>query len=521
MKKNGIIAASATVLLLSASCASVPKSKSTPQSTQPSRDELKTEAVSVSSVPFSAAEKTAENISLNQDTGKKEDYSDLSEPVVPDMLPDSVPITPLPEKNVIPPAEKEIDEPVVYDEAYQEKNTKKDPVLSAVSDTQSEPLQPSVQNPVMEKKDAPVKSDEITSVKRAADVLKTPTASSPLLQQKTSSVHNKSDALPGKSIKVPASENSIPSRSVTISKNQYLDVEYPGTGWIYLGETDGTRNMTFSGRKLGDTDTSFTLKARNTGTSVLHFYKNDILTGKYIDDYLKVTVTDNADSTQKHVNAPLYADIVPPDPSSAIAEQAAAVTSVQNSRAGTTPSQSDTANADTRNTADGYTQKKETPAADTAFTGETPVKTIIQTTESSPDSQTQAASFTPSADRIQTDQSGEAASDMPSATDSSDGSAAQNESPDDLLKDAQNAYNTAQYEKAQSLLTLFFDKAVTRIDEGLYLQGQVLEAKSSIQNIKGAVNSYEILMKNWPDSTLWQNARQRDIYLHRMYLDIR
>ena len=48
-----------------------------------------------------------------------------------------------------------------------------------------------------------------------------------------------------------------PSRSMTIKKNQYIDITYPGTGWIYLGQKDNKKDFTFFGRKLGGKDTSF------------------------------------------------------------------------------------------------------------------------------------------------------------------------------------------------------------------------------------------------------------------------
>ncbi|MFA6856993.1 MAG: hypothetical protein WCR31_07280 [Treponema sp.] len=526
MKNDGLIAAPAAVFFLFVSCASVPKSQSAPQSTQIPRNEQKTAAEPVSYEQLSAEQK--------KKSGTKDDYNDLSEPVVPDNLPDSVPVHSLPGQNSAQPGDNEISEPVVYDEVHEEKSAKQNPKDSSVSDIQSAQVQPAEQISKSEQKDVSAKSDEITPVKRAAAVQQDSAAITHRSPHKTSSVQKKETAdSPVKSqkgqtsdrIEKAVSENLTPSRSVTLSKNQYLDVEYPGTGWIYLGETNGTKNMIFFGRKLGDTDTSFTLHARSTGKSILHFYKNDILTGKYIDDYLEVNVTGNADSAQKHINAPLYADIVPPNPSSTITKPVDNVTSVQTGSKETTPLKSEKTNQDIQNTAD--SQNKEIQPANTVLPGETPVKTIIQTTESTPDSQAHTASpSTLSAGSIVPDQSGETAAVSTTSTDSSSGSVVQNEqtqneSSDDLLKDAQNAYNANQYEKALALLTLFFNKAVTRIDEGLYLQGQVLEAKSSIQNIKDAVDSYEILMKNWPDSTLWQNARQRDIYLHRMYIDIR
>ncbi|MBQ5400937.1 MAG: hypothetical protein IIU15_06970, partial [Treponema sp.] len=100
-----------------------------------------------------------------------------------------------------------------------------------------------------------------------------------------------------------------PSRSVQIAQNQYLDVEYPGKGWIYLGETDNTNMMRYFGHSIS-ADTTFTLRAKSQGTALLHFYKIDPLTGTAINDYLEVVISGKT-SSEVHVNAPSYGDIVP------------------------------------------------------------------------------------------------------------------------------------------------------------------------------------------------------------------
>ena len=89
------------------------------------------------------------------------------------------------------------------------------------------------------------------------------------------------------------------------------------------------------------------------------------------------------------------------------------------------------------------------------------------------------------------------------------------------MKTARSLYDEKQYAQAFDTIKLFFDKAVEKMDEGLYLQGQILEAKSEVQNIKGAVDSYDLLVKNYPASRLWDAAKKRSIYLKRFYINIR
>lgn len=109
----------------------------------------------------------------------------------------------------------------------------------------------------------------------------------------------------------------VPSRSVVMDNNQYLDIRYPGAGWVYLGEVteDGSsieeQNLTYFGRRRTSEDTSFTMKSSKPGTTILHFYKQDILTATFIDDYLEVTITEAIAQNGFRVIAPSYESIVP------------------------------------------------------------------------------------------------------------------------------------------------------------------------------------------------------------------
>ena len=109
----------------------------------------------------------------------------------------------------------------------------------------------------------------------------------------------------------------VPSRSVIMDKEQYLDIRYPGTGWVYLGEVTkdgtsiGTPGLTYFGRRRTSEDTSFTMKSTKPGTTILHFYKQDVLSATFIDDFLEVTITDKIAQNGFRVIAPNYETIVP------------------------------------------------------------------------------------------------------------------------------------------------------------------------------------------------------------------
>ena len=101
-------------------------------------------------------------------------------------------------------------------------------------------------------------------------------------------------------------EKSIPSRKVTLKRMEYLDISYPGRGWIYMGITDGSKDLSYFGRKLGTSDTNFTFQAKTAGTKILHFTKNDALQNEYIEDYIEVEILSEKGSNKTHVKAPEF-----------------------------------------------------------------------------------------------------------------------------------------------------------------------------------------------------------------------
>ena len=97
----------------------------------------------------------------------------------------------------------------------------------------------------------------------------------------------------------------------------------------------------------------------------------------------------------------------------------------------------------------------------------------------------------------------------------------ENFDPKTLLKEAKLLYNEKEYSLALEKIERVLEQNDIGKDEALYLQGQCYEAKSEIQNIKKALNSYTLLVENFPASKYWDNANKRIIYLKRFYLEAR
>ena len=300
----------------------------------------------------------------------------------------------------------------------------------------------------------------------------------------------------------------IPSRSVTLRKGENLAIIYPGSGWIYMGSLAEYNNMASKGRKLGSQDTKYTLLAKEAGTQIHHFYKVDNLTGQYIDDYIEIIVLDKKGSSKTTITAPAYVEVV--------------------------PQKAETPAKESKPAPESKTEEERTEeTSQTAQVNQTSQTTqTTQTTQTSQTTQTTHANQAEQTSKLEEKTVSEEA-DIPLLLDETNSEdevinveedeifASQEEQPqintDEILEKAKSAFEDKQYEESFNLLTEFFEYAIDRQDEALYLQGQLLEADSSIKDIKGAVQAYELLTKNYPSSIYWNDANKRIKYLRRFY----
>ena len=310
----------------------------------------------------------------------------------------------------------------------------------------------------------------------------------------------------------------IPSRDMKMQKNQFLEVSYPGSGWIYLGDDTGRESFSYMGRKIGSTETVFTLRSKLEGEALLHFYKNDALTGTVIDDYLKIIVQGKS-TTNDRVKAPSYALVVPPKP-----ERKAAVQTplVENTKISSASHEKDkTPETQKTNITQNQEQKQPSIAQASAkdnlqdLNEESGSKTVIQNTQTKTEIEEDPDMFVGEAE----------VEDLmnPSETKSSENLIPSNElnSSDQILELANKCFSEGKYKETLAHLDDFFEKATTRIDEGLFLKGRTLETPSEVRNIKEALDTYETIVNQYPQSIDWEKAKERVIYLKKFYFNIR
>ena len=339
-----------------------------------------------------------------------------------------------------------------------------------------------------------IKSDETTlgSQEESNDILEFP------LQDENSEgfiqVESENSLDENQTEEIQEKSEIIPSRSVSMKNYQYLDIVYPGNGWIYLGESDNSKNFIFYGRKLGGKDTSFTLRSKNPGRFILHFYKNDALTGNFIDDYLEVIVDDEKSSSNEHILCPMYKEIVPPK--------------YEKNQVKDENLQKEELPQENQNTTEARPQEKtQTEKEEQDIQG----KTVIQNASSLQDENSLEKTVSPE---------NSLKSENPQNPLETQKEEIESLPVELLLDKAQELYEQKNYEEAKKVLDKFMLSSVSKIDEALFLQGKILEAKSPVQNIKGAVDSYDLIVKRYPKSKFWTQANKRSIYLKRFYINI-
>ena len=274
----------------------------------------------------------------------------------------------------------------------------------------------------------------------------------------------------------------LPSRSVSLKKGETLVITYPGSGWIYMGSTSEYNNLASRGRKLGTTDTKYTLLAKEAGTQIHHFYKIDNLTGEYIDDYIEVTVLEKKGSSSTVVNAPDYSQVVPKKPE--------------------TPAKA---------------TPKTNPVQKSETTEQTTQDTTAQTSVAPTDTTTKSSASTTKA-KQEEDVIEVEPEDTVIVIDEDEPEETIDLEP--FLEKARTGVSSKKYDEAYTALTQYLEFSTDNRDEALYLLGQLLESDSQYKNIKQAVETYQTLCDSYPASKYWEQANKRIVYLKRFYINI-
>ncbi|WP_191017472.1 hypothetical protein [Treponema zioleckii] len=315
-------------------------------------------------------------------------------------------------------------------------------------------------------------------------------------------------------------------------------MEYPGSGWVYLGENEQQQMFSFNGRKTKDDVTIFSLRTRKSGSSILHFYKNDALTGKYIDDYLEVNVTEELATDAEKVIVPSYEELVPAKP---IREPRQAVEYVAENTENLAPlktnpaSQKEVASSGKKDSqsaskkaegkASSATKAVSTPTAKKSSTANAETKTDAKKT-----SEKEAASKTKAEESSKTEQAKndsekteklESLVKETNVTKIDADEVTESIEAESLLENANKALSEKKYDEALKYAQNYIAGSSKNLDEAYYILGQIYESNSKLKNIKSSVKFYSKVVDDYPLSKFWAPSNNRLVYLRRFYIDIR
>jgi TolA-binding protein len=306
------------------------------------------------------------------------------------------------------------------------------------------------------------------------------------------------------------------SRIVRATAGQLVEIPFRGTGWVYLGELGARRGVAYDSRRLDPEGQRFIFRAEAAGVYALKFYKQDFIRDYILNDYVQVIVGEAPETAAAGWFGP------PLDRGRVSAER--------------WPSALEEADAAARSRAD--------PAADDASAAgdaspagsSAPAAGDASTPGSSPPagapSETQAAGAgtpLPAGPAISDEgiipvrppaAAGQAVPPETSAGADSGVSLPDASVPGDYLQKAREEFNAGRVAGAIAALDQFRERFPAGSDEAWWLYGQFYEANSPSRDIRAALDYYRRLVREYPQSRRYTDARRRIAYLERYYFTI-
>lgn len=99
---------------------------------------------------------------------------------------------------------------------------------------------------------------------------------------------------PASTVIAPVSEDAVPERTMESPKGSPLELAFPGSGWVYLGETSGREGIRYDSRRFDGASAVFLFAADREGEYVLRFQRQDPVTGEPESRLVGVKITESA-----------------------------------------------------------------------------------------------------------------------------------------------------------------------------------------------------------------------------------
>jgi hypothetical protein len=304
---------------------------------------------------------------------------------------------------------------------------------------------------------------------------------------------------------------------------QTIEIPFRGTGWVYLGELRSRPGVAYNSRRSEPEGQTFVFRSEEAGTFGLKFYKQDYIRDYILNDYVQVIV-DEAPGRElfalpgdrgRVITAPRWPYLPGEEPAGGGSGGTASVAvQTEGGRTGDVPAGISAGTSAVSGGPSGEAAVPQTPpetpqpAADRSLAGRRPP---VRAESRDDDSivlvaPPQAVSPAPAVEQ------------PPLAEDPAlpDGTL-----PEEYFLRAREAFEAGQMQPALALLDQFQERYPLGSDEAWWLYGQFLEAAGPSRDIRLALDYYRRLVREYPQSPRYNDARRRIAYLERFYFNIR
>ena len=419
----------------------------------------------------------------------------------PSDIPAEEPVVQLPPEQV-PPSEMPAEPPVVSSEpsGTPAQVPASQPAEPPAQSPAARPAEPPAPAPASKPAEPPVPASRPAEPPAQPPSLPAPDTSPPAAEEPARDERAPPIAVPDMPFQpvpvIPApGENDLSySRTVRALAGQYIEIPFRGPGWVYLGEFGSRRGVRYDSRQMDEEGMTFIFRAEAEGTYSLKFNRQDFIRDIILNDFVKVIVEQppavtgsswsNSQAGPGRVYAlprwPLAAEPQPGTSQPGTAQPGAAQSSTA-SQSTTPPGAAQSSTASQNTTQPGTTQ----PGA--AQSGAVP-QGAAQNTQP-------------------------VTSAVPGAL--------QEPAINDWLRKAREEYNAGRYKNALDALDQFMILFPSGSDEAYWLYGQSLEANNeATRDIRLSLDYYRRLIRDYPQSSRYNEARQRIAYLERFYFNI-
>jgi hypothetical protein len=303
---------------------------------------------------------------------------------------------------------------------------------------------------------------------------------------------------------IPPNNEIIYSRTVRATVGQIIEIPFRGTGWVYLGELVSRRGINYDSRRLDPEGQSFIFRVTEAGTYSLKFFKEDFIRDYILNDYVMVIAGEAPQTASGWFNPPQDRGRVTAQP-----RWPSNLDEAEMRRTGVSTAVDNTS----------------TPSVSTASDRRGPETQAVTAAQDAPQRQEQSTVSSQSGEsqnRVSARDRSEPsinADDKPQ-TDSMALATPFSGNPDELLKNAKDAFDEGKIQAAISFLDQYKYFFPSGSDEAYWLYGQFYEANTPGRNILLALDYYKRLISEYPQSSRCNDAGRRIQYLQRFYINI-